>query len=69
MEAGRGLDRVGLSKPPESHLDPPLDRSRLNRTRVTQLFSLYNSLWPEGLHYKCFQLYFVNYIVRDSRVL
>ena len=48
--AGRGLNRVGLSKPPEPHLDPPLDRSRLNRTRVTQLFWLYNSLWPEGLH-------------------
>ena len=48
--AGRGLDRVGLSKPPEPHLDSPLDRSRLNRTRVTQLFWLYNSLWPEGLH-------------------
>ena len=47
---GGGLDRVGLSKPPEPHLDPPLDRSRLNRTRVTQLFWLYNSLWPEGLH-------------------
>ena len=60
---------MGLSKFPEPHLDPPLDRSRFNRTKVTQLLWLYNRLWPEGLHYKCFQLYFVNYIVRDSRVL
>ena len=35
--AGRELDRVGLSKFPEPHLDPPLDRSRFNRTKVTQL--------------------------------
>ena len=64
--AGRGFDRVGLSKPPEPHLDPPLDRSRLNRRRVTQLFWLNNGL---RVCTKCFQLYFVNYIVHDSRVL
>ena len=45
-----GLDSVGLSKPPGPHLDPPLDKSRFNRAIVTQLFWLYNSLWPEGSH-------------------